>query len=1460
MSLVFSLNGRETSVPIGLAKSLTLNEYLRTHTQFKGTKLSCGQGGCGVCTCAISRTEADGTVSTHPAASCLLPLIHVAGAAVTTTEGLQNGGPHPIQSRLAGLNGSQCGMCTPGQVMMMYSALSQLDGGKACSTEQLEKMDILAGNLCRCTGYRPLEETLLSFANDSKIEDKIMKNPIGSYESKKDPTFPTFLNSVQPLNVPWIPLSMDELLKAWNEVKGGEYQIVGGHTGWGVYGDQLSALQELDRAPGISSSRNVPVIHLRSVQDLKEVKESEGVLTIGSGVTIARLIRVLSDKSGFVEVRDHLHLIAGHQVRNVGTVAGNIMMARNLGFASDAAPVLCALNTTVSVLFADKDAPTTVLLFDFLQSREPCLLLSLSIPLVGSEGIRTFRSFRAASRARNAYPLLNSAFTLEVGQDGLITKATAIFGALGDRAPVRAIKLQEALQGQTLASLAARAPEFADAVLQEAAQWFPAEDTHRAYRLRLAQTFAFKLALSVSETPELGLSIHRVGARHSKHSSTFTESKEIKTEVGEEEHAYKASNLRTALAQATGEARYVDDANMMINSAFGACVPIPEANMSFASLDDSKAKEILGSQYIGMLSSVDLERLELPTVLEVPSQFIPVPDVPPSHANQQVFIKAGDKSRWAGEPVALVLATSSRAALRAAKLITINGMVPGRDNIQLDVNTAPPFPGLTNVVCHAGDVAKTEAMIRKHEEKGGIVINAPYKKNTQMHFYMETQTTHAAPSEDGALLVYTATQDLSGSHKAIAHGTGLPQNRVVVKTRRVGGGFGGKLSGQIPTNVRCALAAKVFNLPVRMTLDRATDMQNTGGRPELGGTIKVAVEASGKVVALVINLKVSVGALLGTGLMNAVMLGQNLDMCYDMPNVAITMEPVLLNHPPRNAVRGPGHTEATAVIEAVMDLICSVLRLPPEKVRQVNLVTDGFMKQVGLKGPLGLPAQLHDNPLSAMWPLLLERAGVAKRRAFVEDYNRSHRWTKRGLAVCPGKYMIVRTAGMPARIDVFPDGSIQIATSGVELGQGLQTKAAQIAATVLSKGLGVTIPLNKINFTEFSTDIIAAHHNTGGSTTSELVAMAIEAACNKLLEKFAASKKNLLAKAKASKKDKDASYTWQNLVQGAYTKADGLAGFLSFVELGEKACAQPALPELIYDVYGASVAEVELDVLTGENRVLGVTLMMDSGPLLNPAIDIGQVEGAFVMGLGQWLLEGANWDTKTGALISDNTWNYKLPTMYDIPQEFDVQLIDFQGQRATNGWSGAFAFAKMVAPMPYKPHNNEVRGYNRSSRALGEPPLLMSSAILSALRQAVSAARSPLDGSVDPQANFNMPVPASPEAVSELCWSGNLSSLLRATGSGPIEHVVEVSTQKNTRSKAKSVVIHAQKDGIKETASTKEQKEVSSKTADVEPQTPAASEPAAAPAEPVVASNELGTTETTAEIDKQKESSAEVGL
>lgn len=285
--------------------------------------------------------------------------------------------------------------------------------------------------------------------------------------------------------------------------------------------------------------------------------------------------------------------------------------------------------------------------------------------------------------------------------------------------------------------------------------------------------------------------------------------------------------------------------------------------------------------------------------------------------------------------------------------------------------------------------------------------------------------------------------------------------------------------------------------------------------------------------------------------------------------------------------------------------------------------------------------------------------------------------------------------------------------------------------------------------------------------------MATERACEKLVEKLKRMKAS--KKAQAALKDPTATPTWEQVIAAAFDGGEGLQGFLHVCELTEKGVALPAFTDIMYDVYGAAVCMVEVDVLTGETRVLEVLVMMDTGPVLNPAIDIGQVEGAFVMGLGQQLLEAVNFDPKTGKCMSDNTWTYKIPTMYDIPEKFQVELLDFEGKRDNNGWGVVFSLLGKLLPMPYRPEA-KFKAIKRSSRAMGEPPLLTASSVHSAIRQAVAAARLPSNGGPDPSPCYNLPAPANPQSVAELCWNGSdsLVDVVSAEGSeGQVEHVVQ---------------------------------------------------------------------------------------
>lgn len=250
---------------------------------------------------------------------------------------------------------------------------------------------------------------------------------------------------------------------------------------------------------------------------------------------------------------------------------------------------------------------------------------------------------------------------------------------------------------------------------------------------------------------------------------------------------------------------------------------------------------------------------------------------------------------------------------------------------------------------------------------------------------------------------------------------------------------------------------------------------------------------------------------------------------------------------------------------------------------------------------------LHGNPLATMWPKLLEATGMAARRTEVTDFNKEHDLRKRGLSISPGRYGVIRGPGMPARVDIFKDGSIQIAVSGTEIGQGLHTKVAQVCCTVLGTSLGVDVPMTSIHFTDFDSTVIAHHKMSGGSTTSEMACIATEAASKRLVAKI--EKGGFVAKARKTKSGNgdSSALTFVEVIAAVYKQEPGLAGFLKVNDMSDLGMALPAFSDVMYDVYGAAVAEVEVDCLTGETKVLAVTLMMDSGPVINPAIDLGQV-------------------------------------------------------------------------------------------------------------------------------------------------------------------------------------------------------------------------------------------------------------
>ncbi|PNW76553.1 hypothetical protein CHLRE_11g467688v5 [Chlamydomonas reinhardtii] len=537
------------------------------------------------------------------------------------------------------------------------------------------------------------------------------------------------------------------------------------------------------------------------------------------------------------------------------------------------------------------------------------------------------------------------------------------------------------------------------------------------------------------------------------------------------------------------------------------------------------------------------------------------------------------------------------------------------------------------------------------------------------------------------------------------------------------------------------------------------------------------------------------------------------DSLYDIPHMRCEVAMVRTNLPPRTAVRGPGEVNGTMIIEQVMEHVAAELGVNPEAFRAatflqlppstaaattaktVTTATDnGTAAAAAPAGPSEADVEAEAGPADAgavaeasttqpssaaaaataadgsdqskkeeevlvlktafgkkipaplytlprLWHKLMREAGWEAMQAEVDAFNAAHPWTKRGLAALPARYGMQR-GNKPAYVNILTDGTVQVACHGIEMGQGLFTKVAQVAAATLSEALPPAnrpMDLSNIKICDNSSELLPNSGVTGGSTSSELAAAAVRLACLQLVD-------ILKTKAVPKLKGKE-SFTWKELVaatSGGWGPANQLGAFAwgGQADLPEASGAEAAAvpTQTDYSVIGVAGALVELDVLTGERRVLRADILFDLGRPVNPAVDIGQVEGAFVMGLGMMLSEAASYDQSaeeagggTGALVQNSTWHYKPPAAACVPAQFNVTLLDD-------------APLSQAGPI--------------SSKACGEPPLLLSTAVLMALQRATAAARADAAGGCS--ADFvPLIAPATVQRVRTACGDWNAAERLQ---------------------------------------------------------------------------------------------------
>ncbi|KAK9807521.1 hypothetical protein WJX72_001412 [[Myrmecia] bisecta] len=1389
------LNGERTEVAPTTNLNQSLNEYLRLETRFKGTKLSCAEGGCGACAVEVQRYDpTSGNVSLASINSCLCPLGSLDGAAVTTVEGIGNSrkGFDIVQERIAGFHGSQCGYCTPGMVVSCHAALEKCRRAKIRPTAEILQKS-LDGNLCRCTGYRPILDAAKSLVEGIDIEDLGINacESLGPASPTSTLTFPEELKTyvkelasgkgktTQGSEQVWVvPTTLDGLFAKLEEYKGQSPRLVAGNTAAGVLKDMWPDEKF--------------VIDVKDVEEFNKIDLGKEEIFFGAVVTFTGMIDALRTiegpgKDAYAAMIGHIARIAGTLVRSGATLGGNAVASRERAIESDFMTVLMGAGGSVHV--ASRKGTRKLSVEDFE-------LPSTALDLGGSEVVtgcsfpafkdsQTFYSHKVSNRYYNSHALVNMSVKLDLDpagttiQDAIIAVGTYAPGK--DGAPewklVRAKHAESALKGKE-----GGVDALLDALDQLPQDIKPTatQDAEAGYFGRTAEGLLFQALAPVAKAnlgrAGAGAKRDRLEALLSapplevpvtnKARQKFPDYSKDKPPVG-----VPVEKDRVKL-QASGEAQYSGNVGLGADELWAAVVMSTEALATIKAIDTSAA-------------------LKVPGVVD----FVGPNDIPGKNQVYDACLFAEDKVEYHGQPLGLILAENPRAAAKAAQLVKVEyvrnlgkPILTIQDAIRANSYHHVPegFGGDSAMSMCVGDA---DAAL---EHAPNIVRGARYTTPSQQHMYMETQTAVVTPDEDGMFTVHSATQSLDAVQYAVAGVLGLPYHNINVVTRRVGGAFGGKSSRQMPVAAAAAVAAHKTGRRVHYCLSRSEDFRLNAGRDVSQFDYDIGFDDDGRLAGVALRGYFQTGADLDIGWCDPLSTKSNLDQAgayqdlswcdpiacignlsqgYAVPNFKADFKLLRCHLAPHTIVRSPGFSTAVYVIEHILEHVAAYLGIDAATVRERNFLKhpsalpaspQDFAEEgperhvVGVEaageahtlkfdrtapcghersfeweqaaanvqaarhpeGPdtiesaFGTPIKVENFTLPRIWNGLKSMAQYDARVKEVADFNGRTAWRKRGLAMTHCRFDCMPQA-VSAAISVYADGSVLLTTGGLECGQGLNTKVMQVAAYTLSQVLPEALrplPLETIRMGDPSSYITPNGGQTWSSTMTDSACAATVLACKNLA----------LAVQPHIKADsgKTAGEVWRNAIaeihpSPAWSPSKALLSAYGYFDGTETPTEKPCDPEdvphthpvvkhekrkkapMAYTLFGAMLSEVEVDVLTGERFMRRTDIHFDCGHSINPGVDIGQVEGAFMMGLGMCTTEDVVWDSRTGRLLSDSTWTYKIPAANDLPHELNVTFLEDS------------------------PNPRGVLG----AKATGEPSLLLCASIIEAFRGAIAAAR-----------------------------------------------------------------------------------------------------------------------------------------
>lgn len=1329
MAFKFTLNGREVEID-GVAPTTTLLDWLR-RSGMTGSKEGCAEGDCGACSVAIVDRDASGKATYRAINSCIALLPMFAGREVVTVEGLAcDGAMHPVQSSMVEHFGSQCGYCTPGFVVSMFEGFYRKD----CNSHEAIS-DQLCGNLCRCTGYRPIRDAAVAAFAKRDVGSALAPAAAAASGSPTTDAFAARL--LEPVAAPGVfeyhaagqsffrPGSL-ELLFALR-IRHPEARLVDGATEVGV-----DVTKKFSKFPVLISTEAVP--------ELTAIRVAPDAFHIGASVPLTNVEEALAGElPSFAKM---LRVFASRQIRNRATLGGNLVTASPIG---DSAPVLLTLDASV-LLAAPGGATRTVPLADFFTGyrktamRPDEVMTTVVIPRGVPTGLARKVDFLKVSKRRELdISITAGAFRVDVDAAGVVHEARIAYGGVAER-PCRAEKAEAAAVGRPLA-------ESKEAVIVALKSEFTPIDDARGtagYRRSLITKLWEAFVAGDPGQTEPG-------------SFDFVEAP-----PPWEADATRALRHESAVGHVTGGAMYVDDTAQHRRMLDVWPICSKHAHARITRRDASAARAMPGVVAVLMAEDIPGEN-----------------NVGVIRHDEPLF--ATDLVQYHGQMIGVVIGESIAACREAAA--------------KVEVDYEPLAPVVSIASAMAADSYHTDPHVLKRGDADSALAAAPHRFNGEItyggqeQFYLEAHAACAEAGEGGAVTIHSSTQHPSEIQTIVSEVLGCGRNQIVVQAPRMGGGFGGKETQGNAFGAIVALAALRTGRPVRLQLDRDLDMMLTGKRHPFFARFSVGHDDDGHVLAVKAQLVSDGGWSLD---LSQPVLDRALfhtDNTYYVPAMHVSGRVAKTNTVSHTAFRGFGGPQGIMVIEEIMDRVARRTGLPPEVVRERNLYHG-----TGETNTTHYGEDIGDCRLPELWKRALEKGEFAKRRAEIDAWNRTHPMRRRGLAITGVKFGISFTLAhynqAGALVLLYQDGTAQVNHGGTEMGQGLHTKVYGVAMRELG------LRADQIRMMPTSTDKVPNTSATAASSGSDLNGAAVAAACTTLRERLAPVAARLLAKGGSGftpdiQVSRDlvggmpppgASARPPGQVTGPTTtnesgakpedqvardlrarESDGWD--MAKAESGVKPDPQPeeiqfedgfvfarshpehripmadlcrqayvervqlsatgyyATPDIKwnwaksegrpfhYFACGAAVSEVEVDGYTGMHRVLRVDIVHDVGDSLNPGVDRGQIEGGFVQGVGWLTREELLWD-KDGRLLTHSASTYQIPAFSDAPVEFNVELL------------------------PKAAQPNTIHG----SKAVGEPPLMLAFSVREAIRDAVASFG-------EPGSQVELSSPATGEAI-----------------------------------------------------------------------------------------------------------------